>query len=226
MDEEARKRVRSMAEGFLSRGEATGWFEQLYKAAGGDADAIPWADRTANPNLVAWLDREKIVGRGRRALVVGCGLGDDAEALSRRGFDVTAFDIAPTAIDWCKKRFTETKIDFVAADLLDPPKQWSRAFDFVFESYTLQAVPPEVRDRMIPRVAEFVAPGGTLLIICRGRDETEEQASLPWPLPKSALDHLVSECGLTQRSFEDFLDDKENPPARRFRAVYERAKTT
>jgi SAM-dependent methyltransferase len=222
MDEEARKRVRSMAEGYLSRGEATGWFEQLYTSAAGNADAIPWADGWPNHNLVAWLDREKVAVGGRRALVIGCGLGDDADELSRRGFDVTAFDIAPTAIEWCRKRFPDTKVQFVVADLLGPPKQWTRAFDFVFESYTLQAVPPEVREKMIPRVGNFVAPGGTLLIICRGRGEDEPQASLPWPLPRSALSPLVKQCGLSERSFEDFVDEKEDPPARRFRAVYQR----
>ena len=221
MDEETRKRVKAVAEGFLSRGQATGWFEELYKSAGGDADAIPWADRSPNPNLVAWLDRAKVTMSGR-ALVVGCGLGDDAEELSRRGWKVTAFDISPTAIGWCKQRFPASKVEYVAADLLDPPKQWNRAFDFVFESYTLQAVPPEVRERMVPRVGELVAPGGTLLIICRARDENEEQASLPWPLPKSALSPLVKQCGLTERAFEDFLDEQDDPPARRFRAVYQR----
>src|SRR3954469_9333386 len=113
MDEETRKRVRTMAEGFLSRGQATGWFDELYKSAGGDAEAIPWADGWPNHNLVAWLDRERVVARGRRALVIGCGLGDDAEEICRRGFDVTAFDISPTAIGWCKKRFPSTKVAFV-----------------------------------------------------------------------------------------------------------------
>jgi SAM-dependent methyltransferase len=225
MDDEARKRVRSLAEGYLSRGEATGWFEQLYTSASGDADAIPWADRETNPNLVAWLDRVRMTARGR-ALVVGCGLGDDAEELARRGWTVTAFDISPTAIKWCRKRFPNTKVQYVAADLLDPPTQWARAFDFVFESYTLQAVPPEVRDKMIPGVGEFVAPGGALLIICRGRDEQEEQASLPWPLPRSALSPLAKQCGLTERSFADFVDEQDDPPARRFRAVYERSRTS
>lgn len=221
MDEEARNRVRAIAQGFLSRGEATGWFEPLYKSAGGDADVIPWADRKPNHNLTEWLDREDLGARGR-ALVVGCGLGDDAEELSRRGWNVTAFDISPTAIDWCRKRFPNTKVDYVAADLLDPPASWKRAFDLVFESYTLQAVPPEVRDRMIPRVGEFVAPGATLLIVCRGRDENEAQTPLPWPLPRSALSPLVKQGGLIERSFEDFLDEEEDPPARRFRAVYQR----
>ena len=221
MNEEDRKKVRAIAQQSLSRGEPTAWFDALYKNAGGNTASIPWADQRPNDNLVTWLDRERVAGRGR-ALVIGCGLGDDAEELARRGWNVTAFDISPTAIDWCRKRFANSKVSYVAADLLDPPKHWTRAFDFVLESYTLQAVPPEVRDRMMPNVANFVAPGGTLLIICRGRDENEEQAELPWPLPRSALSPLMKQSGLRERSFEDFMDAKEDPPARRFRAVYQR----
>jgi protein-L-isoaspartate O-methyltransferase len=36
---------------------------------------------------------------GKRALVVGCGLGYDAEFLARLGYAVTGFDVAPTAIE-------------------------------------------------------------------------------------------------------------------------------
>ncbi|MDZ7952448.1 hypothetical protein [Nostoc sp. DedQUE09] len=35
---------------------------------------------------------------GQKALVIGCGLGDDAEALAHLGFEVTTFDISPTAM--------------------------------------------------------------------------------------------------------------------------------
>ena len=49
-----------------------------------------------NPNLSEWTDFRKVKAHGKRALVVGCGLGDDAEYLAEQGFSVTAFDISPT----------------------------------------------------------------------------------------------------------------------------------
>src|SRR4051812_38749409 len=107
--------VRSLAREHLSRDDATGWFDRLYQHAAGDADVIPWADMSPNPHLIAWLEREKVRGDGQRALVVGCGLGDDAEELSARGFAVTAFDIAPTAIEWCRKRFRNSNLNYMVA---------------------------------------------------------------------------------------------------------------
>ena len=55
------------------------WFEELYaQVESSGRSVVPWADLEANPNLVAWLDREQLDGAGKSALVVGCGLGDDA----------------------------------------------------------------------------------------------------------------------------------------------------
>ena len=66
--------------------------------------------------------------RSGRALDVGCGLGDNAAALARAGFEVTAFDISPTAIDWAKARFSSEDINWLAADLLDPPVELSTSY--------------------------------------------------------------------------------------------------
>ncbi len=76
---------------------------------------------------------------------IGCGLGDDAEQLSRWGFATTAFDISPTAIQECRARFPKSAVSYVVASRLAmPDEQWD-AFHLVFESCTLQALPSEVR---------------------------------------------------------------------------------
>ncbi len=153
--------------------------------------------------------------------MVGCGLGDDAEELARRGFDVTAFDVSAAAIDWAKKRFPQTKVKFHVADLFNLPAAWRRGFDLVSEIFTVQALPVQLRPRALTAVADLVAPQGTLLIFCRGRDDGEQLGEMPWPLSREDLSEL-GRAGLTERSFEDF-QDQEDPPIRRFRAVYERA---
>lgn len=146
MKEQARARARQLAQEFAQRGDATGWFEELYTQAQGNEQAIHWADLEVNPSLVAWLGRRNIEGTGKLALVVGCGLGDDAEELARRGFEVVAFDIAPTAIAWCRQRFPQSSVEYVVADVFDPPSNWQGSFDFVLEAYTLQVLPAEVRE--------------------------------------------------------------------------------
>jgi SAM-dependent methyltransferase len=213
-----RARVKSLA---AASADGMSWFEDVYSMADGDVAQVPWGDRRPNKNLVAWLDREKPVGRGVRALVVGSGLGDDAELLSRWQFDVTAFDLSPTAVDWSKRRFPSTRVRYQQADLFNVPTDWIGGWPFVFEAYTVQPLPMSLRSSALAAVARLVAPGGQLLFICRGRDEHEETDGPPWPLTHADIARLTHER-LTLRSFEDYEDD-EAPPIRRFRCLLQRA---
>lgn len=215
-----RRTARRMAADAIGAGTPLAWFEELYALAEGDPSVIPWADMTVNPNLELWLQRERVDGTNRRALVVGCGAGDDAEALASRGFDVTAFDISPTCIDWCLKRFPSSTVEYVTADVFDSPVEWTGRFDFIVEAYTLQVLPPDLRAEAIRRIASFVASDGTLLIITRGRDEKDDPGQMPWPLLRSELNLFVA-SGLVENSSEDYLDN-EAPPVRRFRIQYQR----
>jgi SAM-dependent methyltransferase len=220
MPQPDRTAARRLAAEALARGDAVGWFDILYRQAGGQASLIPWADLEVNPNLVAWLEKQPLAEMGKRTLIVGCGLGDDAEELGTLGFRVTAFDVSTSAIDWCKTRFPKTQVDYVVADLLHPPSSWHRAFDFVFEAYTLQVLPAEVRPQAARSIADCVAPGGILLVIARAREPSEEPGTMPWPLVKHDLATL-RDCGLEVASFEDYFD-REDPPVRRFRVEYRR----
>ena len=213
--EQIRERLRAR----VRRGDNSG-YDELYRSAGADPAKVPWAHLAPNVNVTRWLDRAMPAGDGRRALVVGCGLGDDAEELARRGFAVTAFDISPTAVAWCRRRFPQSRVSYAQADLLAAPSAWTRSFDFVLEAYTIQAMGMELRERALRQVADFVAAGGVLLIVCRARDDDAPPVDLPYPLSRREL-HTLRSAGLKETSFEDYLDD-EDPPVRRFRAAYAR----
>jgi SAM-dependent methyltransferase len=221
MKEQARAKARQLAQEFAQRGDATGWFEELYSQAQGNEQAIHWADMEVNPNLLEWLDRRNIQGKGKLALVVGCGLGDDAEELARRGFEVVAFDIAPTAIAWCRQRFPHSPVEYVVTDVFDPPSAWRGSFDFVLEAYTLQVLPAAARSKVIAYIVSLLAIHATLLVICRGRSPQEPPGEMPWPLTTEELEVFTS-AGLQQVQFEDYFDQEE-PPKRRFRVEYKRA---
>jgi SAM-dependent methyltransferase len=212
-----RKKARRLAQAYIDRGDPMGWFEALYVTAKGDPSRISWADLAANPNLVEWLDGHPVDGR-RRTVTIGCGLGDDAEELARRGWDVVAFDVSETAIRWCKNRFPGSTVAYVVADLFDPPQGWEETFDLVLEAYTLQVLPPELRPPAIERVANLTAPGGTLLVISRGCEAGDGAGQMPWPLTREEL-RRFQDCGMQEVSFEDYVD-RETPPVRRFRVEY------
>jgi hypothetical protein len=71
-------------------------------------------------------------------------------------------------------------------------------------------------------IASFAAYGGTLLVIARGRELSEPEGNMPWPLTKDELS-LFETHGLKEVTFEDYMDS-EDPPVRRFRGTYRRGK--
>ena len=104
------------------------WFEQLYVAADGDVARVPWADMEPHPVFAEWLEKEPH-GEGRPAIDVGCGLGDNAEALAAAGWNVTAFDLSRTAIRWARKRYERSSVDYLDSDLFHLPPAWIGRFD-------------------------------------------------------------------------------------------------
>ncbi|MBM3726635.1 MAG: class I SAM-dependent methyltransferase [Acidobacteria bacterium] len=213
----ARELARRLSREAWATGSPSGWWEPFYRAAEGDKTNVPWAEKGVNPNLIEWLDREGVRGRGQQALVVGCGLGDDAEELARRGFKVTAFDISPRAIGWCGELWPNSPVRYLVADLfVNPP---AGPFDFVLEAYTLQALPVPVRPQAVAAIASLVRD--RLLVIARGCDGPEQQTGdIPWPLTPVELAGFEN-AGLRAHRFEDFLDHRD-PPVRRFRAEFRR----
>ncbi len=225
---EARDRIRKIAAEHRARGDETAWFEAVYSEAGGDRARIAWADGEPNPHVLALLDEMKPGADGERdvlevleVLEVGCGLGDTSEALAARGLQVTAFDLSPTAIRWCRRRFPASSVNFVAADLFALPSTWENRFPFIVECYTLQVLPSALRARAMRALTRTLAPGGHLLLVCRARDEAEPEGEIPWPLTETELRSFAG-GDLELTKMERFLDD-EGPPASRFRAVYRRS---
>ncbi|WP_203974541.1 class I SAM-dependent methyltransferase [Planotetraspora silvatica] len=219
--DDTRAYARRLAAQYVERGDPTGWFEPLYAAAGRGEAVVPWADLEPNPHLVTWTGSRALSGAGRTALVVGCGLGDDAEHLAGMGFEVTAFDVAPSAIEGARGRFPGSPVHYVAADLLATPDEWRAGFDLVVEIYTLQVLTGEARERAVARVSSLVAPGGTLLVIARARLDREPAGEMPWPLTRDEIESFAGH-GLDAAEITDFHDD-EDPPRRRWRAEFHAA---
>ena len=193
------------------------WFRAVYDLADGDEAAVPWADKAAHPLLRDWLDSRPI--SNLRALDVGCGLGDNAEALAAAGAQTTAFDLSEDAISWAKRRFPQSRVDYRAADLFSPPAEWRQAFDFVHECYTLQALPNRLLPEAGGALASFLKPGGRLLVIARSRPNPAAPDGPPWPLARGDIEGLTAH-GLILESLEALAPPDE--PAH-WRALYRRA---
>ncbi len=201
------------------KADPTAWFDILYSEAEGDAAQIPWARLTTHPYLQDWLDISQPQGEGRTALVIGCGLGDDAEGLAKLGFQVTAFDISTKAIAWCKERFPDSSVNYLVADLLALDSEWHGKFDLVVESRNIQALPVEMRSQVINCIAPLVASRGTLLVITRIRDNDSVPDGPPWPLSEKELAEFI-ELGLQEVRRDIFLSEAGENTIKQVRIEY------
>lgn len=120
------------------------------------------SDLPANPYLV----REVAGLTPGTALDAGCGAGAEAVWLAARGWRVTAADISAQALARaagraaCAAPETTGRLEWVEADLA----VWSpdRDFDLVTTHYAHPSIP---QLDFYERIADWVAPGGTLLIV-------------------------------------------------------------
>ncbi|QLQ40382.2 class I SAM-dependent methyltransferase [Micromonospora robiginosa] len=183
-------------------GDSIGRFERLYAEAGRGTAEVPW-DLAAPHSLVAeWTARVRPDGSGRRAVVVGCGFGRDAEHLAGLGFDTVAFDVAPSAVREARRRHAGSAVRYEVADLFDPPAAWSDGFDLVLESMNVQALPVDLRAAATAAVGRLVAPGGLLLVIAAGRRPDEAVDGPPWPLTRAEVESF-GVGGLTAARIEE-----------------------
>ena len=205
----------------FAQGDPTGWFDQLYAAGASGRVSMPWNRTEPHPLLVDWAEASGLTGRGRRAVVVGCGLGADAEYIAGLGFETVGFDISETAIEIARQRSPGSAVDYLAADLLDPPEEWLRAFDLVVEVITVQALPDPPRRQAIHNVGRLVGPRGTLLAIAAVHDDdAPSDPSPPWPLRREDVEAFGAD-GL--RPIEIEIATTPDRPARgRWRAQFER----
>ena len=102
-----------------------------------------WDGAYRRKNRAPWdtgkvaVELKKVVEDGTikpgRVIVLGCGTGTNSIYLASRGFDVTAVDIAPTALAMAKAKADKAKasVRWMLVDVTAVPKL--KAFDFIFD---------------------------------------------------------------------------------------------
>lgn len=212
-------KYQAMVKSFQDRDDPLGWFDTIYKNAEGDHTQVFWADLEPSPYMLSWLDSCDVEHEGKTACVIGCGVGDDAEALASYGYKVTAFDISPEAIKLCKSRYPNSQVNYLVENLFDYPKEWTANFDLIYECNTIQVLPGLYRLKAQQAMVSLLANGGHLLVSCRSRNSGEMEDVIPLPLDKKEINLFDCCLGLKEVSFLAY-DDMQEPPVPHFFACY------
>jgi SAM-dependent methyltransferase len=133
-------------------------WEDKYRAM-----TIPWDRGAASPALLGWIE-DGVLLPGR-VLIPGCGRGHEALELARRGFQVTALDIAPTALEHLAAELHTAGVDAerVCADALI--WQADQPFDAIYEQTCLCALDPAHWAAYEQQLFNWLRPDGKLFAL-------------------------------------------------------------
>jgi SAM-dependent methyltransferase len=140
-------------------------YDELYRDTA-DSGGPPWDIGGPQPALAEVLDDGV---KGPTVLDIGCGAGDLAIALARRGYEVTAVDISRVAIDMARAKAADEglTVHFEVQDATDLSLP-SAPFDSVFDSGLLHSLyrrgGGEV-DEYLALLPGLAAPGATVFVL-------------------------------------------------------------
>lgn len=128
------------------------------------AGDTPWDTGQPSSELRRVVAEEKMAPC--RAIDLGCGTGVNAVWLAQQGFDVTAADLSPLALQRAEERAAAAgvRVRFLAADLLDPP-DLGGPFDFLFDRGCYHVVRRTDVGRYLATLERITRPGSLGLVL-------------------------------------------------------------
>jgi SAM-dependent methyltransferase len=146
-------------------------YDEIYRDTA-DSGGPPWDIGGPQPALAKVLD-DRV--KGPKVLDIGCGAGDLAIALARRGYEVTAVDISRVAIDMARAKAAAEglTVHFEVQDATDLSLP-SAPFDSVFDSGLLHSLNRRGRgevDAYLALLPGLAAPGATVFVLAISLEE-------------------------------------------------------
>jgi len=137
---------------------------------------------------------ERGVLRPCRVVELGCGTGTNAIYLAQKGFDVTAIDIAPTALRLAEEKARQAGVSvcWVLANVVRPPRL--EPFELVFDRGCYHGVRRQNAAGYVQALKQLTRPGARVLILAGRRISIRAKPTRrgPWPGRSS--------CGASQQT--------------------------
>lgn len=124
-------------------------------------------------------------------LEIGCGTGTNAIWLAQQGFQVTACDLAPLAIEEAKKKAEQAgvQVRFLVADVMQLP-DLGGPFPFLFDRGVYHHLRTVDMDRFRAALTKYTRPGSYYLTLAGNANDPQPPENGP---PRVSAQEIVAE---------------------------------
>ena len=167
----------------------------------------PWDSGEPDPHLVERVESGELAPG--RLLEIGCGTGTNALWLAGRGFDVTALDVAPLAIEraGAKSAAAGARVRFFVHDILAAPAPGG-PYDLVFDRGVFHVFDePAERTRFAERVAAALRVGGRWLSLAGSTEGPERDTGPPRRSARDLVTAVEPSLAIVALRSTEFADD-------------------
>ena len=149
-------------------------YDERYKAI--HSKGYSWAAETATPMVLECI-RKFGISKEAALLEIGCGEGRDAKAVLEAGFNLTATDISPEAIRYCKEKMPAFGARFQILDCLAQKR--AERYDFIYAVAVVHMlVRDEDRNGFYRFIHDHLKGDGLALICSMGDGEFQMQSDI------------------------------------------------
>lgn len=138
------------------------------------AAALQWS--SDRPSAIVGETLARLgAGRDARLLEIGCGEGRDAAALLAVGWDLTATDVSPEAVAYCRKKYPQWAERFRVLDCLG--EGTAERYDFIYAVAVLHMLVEDAdRAGFYRFLRDHLTENGAGLVCTMGDGETERRS--------------------------------------------------
>lgn len=173
-------------------------YERLYRGEsafpGAPApDAIPWDIQQAQPQL---MELEALGAISGQVLDAGCGLGDNAIYLARRGYPVTGFDSSPSAIEVARARAHDAGVE-VRFDVANATELtgFEGRFDTAVDSALYHCLNDDGRQAYAAAMYRATRPRARWFLYCFSGDNINGVTAPMEAVPEASIRSTLANAG-------------------------------
>jgi len=158
------------------------------------AGKTPWDFGGAPAALKSFIERSSVPAR---VLIPGCGSGYEIQAFHAGGYEVSAIDFSPAAVDQAKRVLGSLAQRVILGDFFTYDFGQQR-FDLIYERTFLCSMTPNRWPDYVNRMADLLSPGGRLIgVFLYGPNPS---SGPPFPLTEPEAAQLFNRRFELQRS--------------------------